>query len=49
MATKTAKTADKAAHEIRSGAIRAVIWHNSSNKGNWYSVEHYRSYKAGDT
>ncbi|MEZ6153869.1 MAG: hypothetical protein R3C09_27555 [Pirellulaceae bacterium] len=49
MATKTAKTANKPAHEIRSGAIRAVIWHNSSDKGNWYSVNITRSYKAGDT
>ena len=50
MATKTtSKTANKPAHEIRSGAIRAVIWLNSSDKGNWYSVNITRSYKAGDT
>lgn len=52
MATKTAskKPANNMpAHEIRSGAIRAVIWHNSSDKGDWYSVNITRSYKSGDT
>ncbi len=50
MATKTASKApaNKPAHEIRSGAIRAVVWHNSSDKGDWYSVNITRSYKSGE-
>lgn len=46
--TTSKAAANKPAHEIRSGAIRAVIWHNTSEKGEWYSVNITRSYKAGD-
>jgi hypothetical protein len=47
--TKPAPAKNKPAHEIRSGAIRAVVWHNTSDRGEWYSVNITRSYKAGDT
>jgi hypothetical protein len=48
--TKTEPTVKKAtpAHEIRSGAIRAVIWKNETDKGTWYSTNITRSYKAGE-
>jgi hypothetical protein len=46
--TKPAVNKAKPAHEIRSGAIRAVIWKNTSDKGEWYSVNITRSYKSGD-
>ena len=52
MASKTTSTTvakSKPAHEIRSGAIRAVIWRNKSEKGDWYSVNITRSYKTGET
>jgi hypothetical protein len=36
------------AHKIRISNIAAVIWRNSGDKGNWYSVQLSRSYKADD-
>ena len=52
MASKTTSTTvakSKPAQEIRSGAIRAVIWRNKSEKGDWFSVNITRSYKTGET
>lgn len=36
------------AHEIRLGRIRATIWANQNDNGNWYNVTLSRSYKDGD-
>jgi hypothetical protein len=38
----------KPAHKIRIGCLQATIWRNHGEKGNWYSVNLSRSYKAGD-
>lgn len=39
---------NKPAFEIRDGALKAVGWANSSEKGTFYSVDLIRSYKDGD-
>lgn len=36
------------AHKIRIGTVSAIIWRNSGDKGNWYSVQIKRSFKNGD-
>lgn len=36
------------AHKIRITNISAVIWRNSGDNGNWYSVQLSRSYKVDD-
>ena len=36
------------AHKIRISNLSVTIWRNSSDKGNWYSVNPSRSYKQGD-
>lgn len=36
------------AHKIRISNITAVIWRNSGDNGNWYSVQLSRSYKVDD-
>ena len=36
------------AHKIRIGTLQATIWRNSSDKGNWYSVQLTRGYKVDD-
>jgi hypothetical protein len=36
------------AHKIRIGNISAIIWRNTGDKSNWYSVQIKRSYKNGD-
>jgi len=36
------------AHKIRISNLTAVIWRNSGNNGNWYSVQLSRSYKVDD-
>jgi hypothetical protein len=36
------------AHKIRIGNLSAVIWRNSGDKGNWYSVKVARSFKVED-
>lgn len=33
---------------LRDGAIKATIWKNFGEKGNFYSVEFSRTYKDGD-
>jgi hypothetical protein len=38
----------KPAHKIRSGVLQVTIWRNHGEKGNWYSVNPSRGYKAGD-
>jgi len=40
--------ATKPAHKIRISNLSAVIWRNTSEKGNWYSIQLQRSYKNSD-
>ena len=40
--------AQQPAHEVRIGAIKAVIWDNSTPKGTRYNVTLARLYKDGD-
>jgi len=35
-------------HEIRSGSIKAAIWANPSEKGEFYTVTFARVYRNGD-
>lgn len=45
--TKQAQPAkNKPVKELRSGAIRATVWLNSSDNGEWYSINITRSYKT---
>lgn len=37
------------AHEVRLGAIRAVIWANETENGTRYNVTFERSYRDGET
>lgn len=45
--TKQAQPAkNRPVKEHRSGAIRATVWLNSSDNGEWYSINITRSYKT---
>ncbi len=44
MATQTNKPIDT----IREGSLKATIWKNFGDNGNFYSVEFSRTYKQGD-
>lgn len=35
--------------QIRDGALKAAIWLNQSEKGNYYSVTVTRTYRSGET
>lgn len=39
---------NKPAATIRDGAMKATIWKNEGEKGDFYSVDLTRSYKQGD-
>jgi hypothetical protein len=39
---------NKPVKEFRSGSIRAVVWLNSTDNGEWYSTTLSRSYKSGE-
>lgn len=39
---------NKPADTIRDGAIKATIWKNTSDNGDFYSVDLSRGYKQGD-
>ncbi|MBX3180333.1 MAG: hypothetical protein KF886_23530 [Candidatus Hydrogenedentes bacterium] len=39
---------NRPAHEIRIGAVKAVIWANQSESGVYYNVNLSRIYKDGD-
>ena len=36
------------AHTIRTGTLQATIWRNAGEKGNWYSVQLTRGFKADE-
>ena len=36
------------AHKVRIGSLQAAIWRNAAEKGDWYSVQLARGYKADD-
>ncbi len=36
------------AHKLRISNLTAVVWRNSGENGNWYSVQVSRSYKVDD-
>jgi hypothetical protein len=36
------------AHKIRIGTLQVTIWRNHGEKGNWYSVNPSRGYKADE-
>ncbi len=36
------------AHKIRIGTLHVTIWRNHGEKGNWYSVNPSRGYKADE-
>lgn len=38
----------KPAHTIRDGLLSVTIWRNTTDKGNYYTVNPSRSYKDGD-
>lgn len=40
--------ANKPAHEIRDGLIKATIWRNEGEKGVFYNTTLERRYKKGD-
>jgi hypothetical protein len=40
--------AQRPAHEIRLGRIKATIWANHGETGTWYNVTLSRTYKDGD-
>ena len=42
-------SANKPAHEIRLGLIKATIWHNLTRAGERYNVTLIRLYRNGDT
>ena len=44
MTTEKTKPADT----LRDGSIKATIWKNSSEKGDFYGVEFSRTYKSGE-
>ena len=44
MTTQTNKPIDT----IREGSLKATIWKNFGDNGNFYSVEFTRTYKQGD-
>lgn len=46
---QSAEQAKKPAHEIRRGAIKALIWANDSENGRFYRFTVARLYKEGDT
>ena len=48
MTTSTKTTANKPAHEIRMGLIRATIWANETQNGTRHNVTFSRLYKDGD-
>lgn len=39
---------NKPVKEFRSGSIKAVVWLNSTDNGEWYSINISRSYKKSD-
>ena len=41
--------AKKPAHEIRRGAVKALIWENDGENGRFYRFTLARLYKEGDT
>lgn len=43
-----ANTANKPAHEIRYGQVKAVIWKNQTAHGHMFNVTFARIYKDGD-
>lgn len=45
MSTETNKPIDT----IRDGSLKATIWKNTGEKGDFYSVEFSRTYKQGET
>jgi hypothetical protein len=40
--------ANRPAHEVRLGRIKAVVWRNQSESGPWFSVVISRLYKEGN-
>lgn len=46
--TTTPTMKDKPIHEIRLGAIKAVIWKNESSNGRFYNAIFTRLYKDGE-
>lgn len=39
---------NKPVKEFRSGSIKAVVWLNTTDNGEWYSINISRSYKKSD-
>ncbi len=44
--TRQAPATNRPVKEFRSSNIRAVLWLNSSDSGDWYSITISRSYKT---
>ena len=36
-------------HQIKHGGVRAAIWQNKGQNGDYYAVTFERSYKTGET
>lgn len=49
MITMTTNSANKPAHEVRMGAIKAAIWANDTQSGLRHNVTFQRLYKDGDS